>query len=56
LKEKYKGYKQQSYYTPRAISEVNFVRKFEQVCQYLCWVGALKAEKMEIVLIQQLLE
>lgn len=32
------------------------MRKFECVCSYLCFVGALKAEKMEIALIQQLIE
>lgn len=32
------------------------MRKFESVCSYVCFVGALKAEKMEIVLIQQLME
>lgn len=56
LKEKYRNYRQQSYHTPRPIIDVNFVRKFDQVCQYLCFVGALKAEKMEIALIQQVME
>ncbi len=56
LRDKYRYYKQQSYHTPRPITEVNFVRKFEQVCQYLCFVGALKAEKMEIGLIHQVME
>jgi hypothetical protein len=32
------------------------VRKFEHVCNYLCFVGALKTEKMEIALIQQVME
>jgi hypothetical protein len=56
LREKYRNYKQQSYHTARPISDVNFVRKFDQVCQYLCFVGALKAERMEIALIQQVIE
>jgi hypothetical protein len=43
LKERYKAYKYQSYSTPKAISEVNYVKKFEYVCNYACFVGALKA-------------
>lgn len=40
LKEKFKGYRQQSYGCPKAISEVNFVRRFEVICSYLSFVGS----------------
>lgn len=40
LKEKLKAYKQQSYGCSKAITEVNFVRRFEVICSYLSFVGS----------------
>lgn len=56
LRDKYKAYKHQSYFNTKPIIEINYVKKFEQVCNYICYVAGLKAEKMEIILIQQLME
>lgn len=43
LREKYKQYRQQGYNSPKPIREVNFVRKFETVCNYICFVVQTRA-------------
>lgn len=56
LRDKYKNYRQQGYNSPKPIREVNFVKKFESVCNYICFTVQTRAQKTDILLIQSVME
>lgn len=56
LKDKFKYYKQQSYNVSKISSQISYIKKFNTVCTYLPFVGNIRAEKIEIPLIQDTIE
>ena len=52
LKEKYHHFKQQSYATPKNISDVNTIRKFGDISQYVPFISQDRPEKIEIPILQ----